>query len=370
MSTNNKNKSCTKRSLLDCDIPFAAPRSPLKKRRTNAYLKSIERTIPAFNDFKLRIDPRASANTADDALFLNPTGRVNERHTQWVLASKFVIAANWKVDGNRIPQNMRFFVDEQQNLCAFIEDEHCDITRDVVHHCRQIETSVVRKYRRQRLKGENVSDSEDSDIDNGMVAVQHPVERQREEEMVYIVRIPAIYYAQNLKSSFYLVCCRTAKHLQRMQHYGHPLFQILFKNIANFDSFQLSVPMVSLRGPLYAMFCQFGLGVSDHENVKKHHVMSRCEFRAFLGLFDCWIEMKRREQCRKTMFGHCAKEMGFDLDVMKLIVEWTGLGEMDESMMLEWTDRFDTKSTSYKQYKNELRAHISNLQEIVDFRSE
>lgn len=133
MFTNNKNKSCTKRSLLDCDIPFAAPRSPLKKRRTNAYLKSIERTIPAFNDFKLRIDPRASANTADDALFLNPTGRVNERHTQWVLASKFVIAANWKVDGNRIPQNMRFFVDEQQNLCAFIEDEHCDITRDVVH---------------------------------------------------------------------------------------------------------------------------------------------------------------------------------------------------------------------------------------------
>jgi len=370
---NTTNKRALLESSLECGNQPDITCSPLKKRRTNAYLKCIEHNIPKYSDHKLRVNPKASAFAAEDCLFLNPGGEVindhRSKYTQWVLACKFIIAANWKVEGSRIPPNMHFFVDDQQNICALVENENSPVTNDVVRHCSQIDTAMVRKYRRQRMDNEmnKVSDSEDSgdSEDDDLVAIHH--------DMVYIVRIPAVYYDQNLQSSFYSVCCRAAQYLQKRQHYGHPLFQILFKNIANFDSFQLTVPMVSLRGTLYAMFCQFGLGVFAHDDLKKHHAMSRMEFRAFLGLYDCWKEIERREQCRKVMY-RCSSSSGqngngIDLDVMKLIVHWTGLEEMDDVALLQWTDNFERRSTAYKQYKAELRVLISNLKVIVDFHS-
>jgi len=365
--------SANKRALLESDIECGnQPNitcSPPKKRRTNAYLKCIERNIPKYGDHKLRVNPKASAFAAEDGLFLNPGGGVindhRNKYTQWVLACKFIIAANWKVEGSRIPQNMHFFVDDQQNICALVENENSPVTNDVVRHCNQIETAMVRKYRRQRMDNEmnKAFDSDDSgdSEDDDLVSIH--------DDMVYIVRIPAVYYDQNLHSSFYSVCCRAAKHLQKRQNYGHPLFQILFKNIANFDSFQLTVPMVSLRGTLYAMFCQFGLGVFAHDDLQKDHVMNRLEFRAFLGLYDCWKEIGRREQCRKVMYRCSSEKNGIDLDVMKLIVGWTGLEEMDDYALLKWTDNFDRRSSEYKEYKTELRALISNLKVIVDFHS-
>jgi len=335
--------------------------SPLKKRRMNAYLTSIERDIPILTDSKLRANPEASSEAADDSLFLSPLGSANEKYTRWVLACKFTIAASWKVDDNRIPEQMHFFVDDQQNFCALISNALSETTKDVVNHCRQIETSVVRRYRRRRTDGGSMSDSEESADDDLPAAAQY--------ETVFVVRIPSVYYARNLQSSFYALCCRTAQHLQRTQHYGHSLFRVLFKNIANFDSFQLSVPTVPLRGSLYRMFCQFGLGVRDHHEVKRHHVLNRRDFATFLGLYDCWKEGGRRAQCRKSMYQCWHRATGTGVHVMGLVVEWAGLDEMDEASALKWAESLDRKSAAYRRYKAELRAQMANLKVIVDFNS-
>jgi len=351
-----------KRTLNDLADHNAAPRSPLKKRRMSAYLKSITRDVPLLTDCKLRVNPQESALAVDDCLFLSPLGSVNEKYMQWVLACKFTIAANWKVAGNRIPDEMHFFVDDQKNFCALISNPHSDTTHHVVHHCRQIETSMVRKYRRRRTSDDPFTDSENSEDDD-----LSPLDAQY--ETVYIVRIPPAYYARNLQSSFYALCCRTAQHLQRSQHYGHSLFQILFQNIANFDSFQLSVPTVPLRGSLYRMFCQFGLGVRDHHEVKRHHVMSRRDFKHFLGLYDCWKEMGRRAECRRAMYQCWHRATGTGMHVMGLVVEWAELDEMDDDATLQWAEGFGRRSSAFKRYKAELRAQIVNLKVIVDFNS-
>merc|ERR1719410_2201771 len=116
------------------DLNLSPPRSPLKKRRTSPeeLQLSIKCTVPKFTDSKLRRSAEQSVLTANDELFLNTNHSMSDKSIQWVIACKFVIAANWKVSACRIPSNMHFFVDDQKNLCALVENENCPLTRDVV----------------------------------------------------------------------------------------------------------------------------------------------------------------------------------------------------------------------------------------------
>jgi len=374
-----------KRSLEEYVDQTDVTSSPPKKRRIDSsatkvaakpFLREITCKVPWFTDSKMQINAAYSRSAANDDLFLKTVGALSdEKYTRWVLACKFVIAADLRLDrhhvlgGNdkhRIPENMRFFfVDHQRNLCAVIDDGPSDLDIDVVQHCRAIETSVVRQYR-QRSGDYDGSDSDDSD--DGDISSDQRAGKEAESKIVHIVRIPMFYYHQNLKSSFYAVCCRAAKYLQKRRHYGHPLFSILFKNIANFDSFQQSLPMVPLRGSLYEMFCRFGLGGFHRgDSITKHHVVNRSGFETFLGLFDCWREMERREECRKVMYQHWAESTGTDTNIMRVVVEMAGLEQMDDAKVLEWADTL--KITKYTDYKKELRARIANLKEVVDFNS-
>lgn len=310
--------------------------------------------LPIYTDSKLRVDPRKSDLATQDALFLNPNESINNKYSRWLVACKFMIAANWQVPGCRIPENMHFYVDDQQNLCALVWDVHDQSTRGIVQHCHQIETADVRKYRHLGMERENATKSQKSDT-------SEQKEKEIEHAMVYIVRIPMFYYHRHLDGSFYKVCCRAAGHLYGRHHYGHPLFHILFKNIANFDSFQLTVPMVPLRGSLHAMLCQFGLGVDAQDRTKEMR-MSEREFTAFLGLYDCWKEMCRRTECRKMVY-KCADSHS---DVLGVIMQLAGLDVMDDHDVVTWCDTFQSTSTAYKQYKEELRGQTTIMEEMAE----
>ena len=217
-----------------------------------------------------------------------------------------------------------------------------------------------------------IDEDEDDDL---LIDIKH-AENNKEnnnDEIVSIIRVPMSYYNLNIESSFYQICCKIVKYMVNKQDYGNPLFQLLLKNIANFDCFQSSVPMVPLNGSLYQMFCQFGLGLyqinnDDDRNINKN-CMNKKEFIAFLGVFDVCKQIKYKENCRKSMYQYWTKHTETDINIMNIVIQYCDFNEMTDEKILDFVNNFDKSSANYSLLLKELKAKIPHLESIVNFES-
>eukprot|EP00485_Elphidium_margaritaceum_P010503 CAMPEP_0202706162 /NCGR_PEP_ID=MMETSP1385-20130828/18620_1 /ASSEMBLY_ACC=CAM_ASM_000861 /TAXON_ID=933848 /ORGANISM="Elphidium margaritaceum" /LENGTH=359 /DNA_ID=CAMNT_0049364569 /DNA_START=200 /DNA_END=1279 /DNA_ORIENTATION=- len=343
-----------------------------------------------FNAEKLLFDAQYTEKYSNDPLFSTAPSTKPAAFVRWVLACKFIIASQLKLSTyqilgmqrNKIPSNMHFYVDKQQNLCALISHSQTDkVSTEIIAHCNRIETSVVQTYidRQSYASRSNTLDDffthqfPNAKINSSNACEKNERENERVEDgddlcddLISIVRIPMSYYKFHIESSFYELCCRVASHLHSHNLWLNPLFQVFFQNIANFDCFQSTVPMVPLKGSLCAMFCQFALGIDDVERKESNAVtLSNREFVAFLAVFDCWRMMQYKRECRKTVFKCWSQRRDTDMNVMHIVLEFADVDEMTIEKIIAYIDAFNTQSGNYDVYLNELQSQIPNLHKFI-----
>ncbi|MCP4141838.1 MAG: hypothetical protein GY755_16445 [Chloroflexi bacterium] len=132
-------------------------------------------------------------------------------------------------------------------------------------------------YQNEKENGANEDD--DLWIDNGIKCRNNNSKKSdiNNNIIIHIIRIPQIYYSINFDLSFYWLCCRISKFIFNIKKdFSHPLFQLFFKTIANFDCFMLSVPFIPLKGNLYQMFCQNVIGNYNHNVYTNINVENQC----------------------------------------------------------------------------------------------
>lgn len=377
---------------------------PLKKQRRMNCLTEIKNMKPAFSAERLQINMKYTQNAADDDLFCKPPCSKSSSYIRWVLACKFMIASQLRLSSyqilgmqrNRIPENMHFFVDEQQNLCAVLKyPPNHQLSMQIIHHCDNIETSVIQHYvapKRQHQAGDEEDEDDDLCVDStrtkqrtdchlssssrflmdDMKNKENEDAENQQEQLITIVRIPMLYYYVHIASSFYALCCRIAAYLNEHSLFGHPLFHLLWQTIANFDCFQSTVPMIPLKGGLPEMFAQFALSLylDDQEKLgNAKNVVDQKQFFAFLGMYDVWRSLLYRRRCRKCMQKCWTRSTQTDANIMKIVVEYAELDEMTEQSMVESINQFDRASTGYAKYVKEIKSQIPNLRSIVDWNS-
>lgn len=104
--------------------------TPRKRHKQMKCLEAIRNIKPTFNVQKLQINREYSRNAARDDMFMPSSQSHKSKYIRWVLACKFVIASGlrfdsynvWGMKRDKLPQNMSFYVDDQQNLCCLIYD--------------------------------------------------------------------------------------------------------------------------------------------------------------------------------------------------------------------------------------------------------
>ena len=192
---------------------------------------------------------------------------------------------------------------------------------------------------------------------------------QNQESVITIIRIPMVYYRINMDDSFYALCCRFAHFFNTTRDFMyHPLLNVIGKNIANFDCFQSSVPKVwNGEGSIYEMFTKYGLGVYDHADIEDF-ALNAVEFTKFVGAYDCFKQIEFKKKCRKQVL-RCWTNVLKDLNIMSIVIEYSGLTQMSDDQIVTHIDSFDPKSEKYKFYLNELKRRINTLEDIVDFES-
>ena len=213
-----------------------------------------------------------------------------------------------------------------------------------------------------------VDEDEDDDLwtPSSLIAI----DQDNSDNIISVIRVPIIYYILNMQSSFYELCCRISAFLNQNSNFGHPLFGLFGKYIANFDCFKLSVPMVPLTGKLHEMFYQYALGrYSDDNEVAniQYSEMSKKEFVAFLGAYHCWNFMQYKQKCRKAMYQCWTRVTQTDINIMNVVIEFADFHQMSNQELLEFVNHFSPQSREYRVYLKELKRHIANLETIVDF---
>lgn len=391
-----------KRSLLECSNE-GSPIPYKKRKRHNLQSIAIQDAIQSyqqsFNADKLAFDREETIKAAtEDPLFAQTAyNRINYNAIRWILACKFVIASQLKMDQydclgmhrNKIPTNMHFYVDKTLNICCIInhkQNEKFSISQNIINHCNEIETSMIQSYIFQQHQHkndifiskliENMIRNNDEDDDLWIDKKQtknnhdhnHSIHHIKENnEIITIIRIPMIYYGMNIKSSFYELCCKIAAQIINIKKdFSNPLFRVLMQNIANYDTFQSSVPMIPCSGGIYQMFCQYGLGLNNHKNAAKNTINKK-EFVAFLGAYDCWKNIQYKDKCRKSLYRYWTKFTGTDINILQIVNQYSDFDEMNVEDIVENINNFH-QGKKYNQYLKELKAEIPNLNDIVTFK--
>jgi len=384
-----------KRLFLECSNGLENSPIPYKKRKRQnlqsvAIQDAIQRKKRTFNRDQLYLDRKKTISASkNNALFGGiEYNQMNYNTIRWMLACKFVIASNLKIDQydclgmhrNKIPTNMHFYVDQTLNICCIInhkENEKCSMSQNIIKHCNKIETCVIQSYHYISDKNnvskliENMIKNNDEDddlwIDRKRTKTNHRhnhnIYHSENNEIITIIRIPMIYYGMNMNTSFYEFCCKIASQIINIEKdFSNPLFQILMQNIASFDTFQSSVPMIPLKGRLYQMFCQYALGSNNHKNVGKNKI-NKEEFIAFLGAYDCWKKIQYKDECRKSLYRYWTKLTGTDVNILQIVNQYSDFHEMNVKDMIQNINNFNIKEEN--KYLNELKEEIKNLNEIV-----
>mmetsp|Transcript_37340 Transcript_37340/g.33007 ORF Transcript_37340/g.33007 Transcript_37340/m.33007 type:complete len:400 (-) Transcript_37340:273-1472(-) len=377
---------------------------PYKKRKRQnlqsiAIQDAIQHYQQSFNADKLCFNRAYTiAAATKDPLFAQPAyNAMNPSAVRWVLACKFIIASQLRLDQydclgmhrNKIPQNMYFYVDQQNNLCCIInhdKNENNSMSQKIISHCNKIETSMIQSYVGNndisKLIGDMITDNNDNDDEDDDLWLNtkqtktnhhkhsiHHSENNNNNEIITIIRVPMVYYGRNIKTSFYELCCKIANHIITIkQDFSNPLFQILMQNIANFDCFQSSVPMIPLKGSIYQMFCQYGLGLYNHKDKGKKNTISKKEFIAILGAYDCWKQIEYKDECRKSLYRYWTKLTGTDVNILQIVNEYSDFDEMSVESIVDYISNFN-QGSKYNSYLKELKTEIPNLNEIVAFKS-
>jgi hypothetical protein len=233
-----------------------------------------------------------------------------DRNIQWILANKFIIATQYKMpvvqvlgaNTNRISRtknNIQFFIDEQQYICAVLTFENInnivnikpsnnknnkkkesvnanainiaknDFCANIVQHCTEMDLAIVEHYQGYNNNNQN-QDLKNQSSSNKKSGGWRKNWQPKYADNIYLIRIPGSYYRRHMRYSFYEFCCEFTKYLISIHAYSHPLFALFMTTIARFDCFQMCLPLVPLSGNLREMYAQYVLGqyFVDDDNEK------------------------------------------------------------------------------------------------------
>lgn len=125
----------------------------------------------------------------------------------------------------------------------------------------------------------------------------------------------------------------------------------------------------SAQDSIFELFVKYGLGSYEYTLCKvEEAVINEQEFTMLIGAYDCFKRIQYKKQCRKIVLDCWKKEgQAKELNILKIMIAYSDLNEMNDAQILDHINNFNQDSAKYKEYLNELKAKIDNLEEIVDF---